>query len=322
MHHEHPVAAHAAADYAHISGARQLALSSEGQGWTGLTGQLFHYIQQRSGPIDVPPALDDVVTVHVAGFTDLEGKVGRRFPRHRATTGDIFVLPRGEPSSWNWTTACSIFCLYVEPALLARVAAEDSDLDPARVELIPRANARDPLLYHLGAALLGELRSPGPASRLYVDALTRTLAVHLLRTHTAFAASIADVEAGLTPAALRRAQEYIHDNLAQDLTLPEIAAAAGISPSYLARRFRRSTGYSVHQYVVTRRLDVARQLLLDGRHTVAEVATRTGFADQSHLNRHFKQRFGVTPGAVLDQSTDLQRESTNIQDKSTRSEVG
>ena len=293
------IAARSAAEYAHIRDTRRLALSSEGAGWNGLIAQLFHYGRQRGDPMRVPPPLEDVITIHTAGVTELEGKVGRRFPRHPTTSGDVFIIPRGEPTIWNWSTACSIFCLYVDPALLARVAAEDADLDPARVELIPRTPERDPLIHQIGLALLGELESPGPASRLYVDTLTQTLALHLLRQHAALGRLAADPAGGQPAAALRRALDYIGDNLANDVSLDIIAEVAGISPYHFTRLFKRSTGRTLHQYVLDQRLAAAKRLLLSGRHTIAEVAALAGFADQSHLHRLFKQRYGVTPGALL-----------------------
>ena len=315
------IAARSAAEYAHIRDTRRLALSSEGAGWNGLIAQLFHYGRQRGDPMRVPPPLEDVITIHTAGVTELEGKVGRRFPRHPTTSGDVFIIPRGEPTIWNWSTACSIFCLYVDPALLARVAAEDADLDPARVELIPRTPERDPLIHQIGLALLGELESPGPASRLYVDTLTQTLVLHLLRQHAAFAARGRETPRAAAPDSLRRAREYIHANLAQELRLNEIAAAAGISPYYLAHSFKRATGGTIHQYIVAQRLEAAWQLL-GGQLSLAEVAVLTGFADQSHLSRHFTRRYGVTPGALQGQRKNIHDDRKIIQDSAGADRVG
>ena len=79
-------------------------------------------------------------------------------------------------------------------------------------------------------------------------------------------------------------------------TLEALARELGTHPSHLVRVFRREYGLPPHRYVVGRRLDRARRLLLDGV-PVAEVAARTGFHDQSHLTRHFRALLGTTPGA-------------------------
>ena len=79
-------------------------------------------------------------------------------------------------------------------------------------------------------------------------------------------------------------------------TLEALARELGTHPSHLVRVFRREYGLPPHRYVVGRRLDDARRLLLDGV-PIAEVAATTGFHDQSHLTRHFRALLGTTPGA-------------------------
>jgi AraC-like DNA-binding protein len=79
-------------------------------------------------------------------------------------------------------------------------------------------------------------------------------------------------------------------------TLEELARELGTHPSHLVRTFRREYGLPPHRYVVGRRLDRARRMLLDGI-PIADVAAATGFHDQSHLTRHFRALLGTTPGA-------------------------
>ena len=79
-------------------------------------------------------------------------------------------------------------------------------------------------------------------------------------------------------------------------SLERLARELGTHPSHLVRVFRREYGLPPHRYVVGRRLDRARRLLLDGM-PIAEVAVATGFHDQSHLTRHFRALLGTTPGA-------------------------
>ena len=66
-------------------------------------------------------------------------------------------------------------------------------------------------------------------------------------------------------------------------------------PAHLVRAFSAAYGIAPHQYLNSRRVDRARRLLLEGR-PPGEVATTTGFFDQSHLTRHFRKLVGVTPG--------------------------
>jgi AraC-like DNA-binding protein len=78
-------------------------------------------------------------------------------------------------------------------------------------------------------------------------------------------------------------------------TLAELAERVGASPTHLVRSFAARFGVPPHAYVVGRRVEAARRLLLDGR-PPAEVAASVGFHDQAHLTRHFRRHVGTTPG--------------------------
>ena len=80
------------------------------------------------------------------------------------------------------------------------------------------------------------------------------------------------------------------------LTVGQLAAVARLSPYHFARQFKAATGLPPHQYVVARRGERAQQLLRQGDNSLAEVAARVGFSDQSQFCHHFKRLVGVTPG--------------------------
>jgi AraC-like DNA-binding protein len=95
------------------------------------------------------------------------------------------------------------------------------------------------------------------------------------------------------PGVARRVRARLDDD---EPTLEALARELGTHPSHLVRAFRREYGLPPHRYVVGRRLDRARRLLLDGM-PIAEVAVAAGFHDQPHLTRHFRALLGTTPGA-------------------------
>jgi len=95
---------------------------------------------------------------------------------------------------------------------------------------------------------------------------------------------------------VRRAMEAIDaDPGSSSLTLQHLADVAGLSRYQLIRGFAGALGLPPHAYVVQRRLALARRLIKSGER-LAEVALRTGFADQSHLSNVFHRQFGVSPG--------------------------
>jgi AraC-like DNA-binding protein len=98
--------------------------------------------------------------------------------------------------------------------------------------------------------------------------------------------------------AVRRVQEHLRENLSGNVRLEALSELAGLSRFHLIRVFRAATGVAPHAWQLQLRIHWAKVLLTQGRPLV-EVALETGFADQSHFTRKFKQVVGMTPGAFL-----------------------
>lgn len=87
---------------------------------------------------------------------------------------------------------------------------------------------------------------------------------------------------------------YINDNLAEDLTLDRLAEVCYISKSYLSHQFKQYTGLSIYQFIIKKRLTVARNLIQEGT-PVTEACMCCGFSDYSNFHKAFKKEFGVSP---------------------------
>ncbi|MFI1409617.1 AraC family transcriptional regulator [Streptomyces sp. NPDC020707] len=98
-----------------------------------------------------------------------------------------------------------------------------------------------------------------------------------------------------------RLRELLDERLLQGVTLQEAAGLVHAHPAHLVRAFSGAYGMPPHQYLMSRRVERARRLLLAGG-APGEVAAETGFYDQSHLSRHFKRLVGVAPGRYRDSS--------------------
>lgn len=90
-------------------------------------------------------------------------------------------------------------------------------------------------------------------------------------------------------------RDLLDERYVEAPTLEEAAHLLHAHPTHLVRAFSTAYGIPPHQYVTSRRIDLARRLLLDGR-PPGEVATAVGLYDQSHLTRHFKRVVGIAPG--------------------------
>jgi len=163
-----------------------------------------------------------------------------------------------------------------------------------RAELRPQLNLTDPQIASLCRLLQADLEAGCRSGPLYGELVGAALAVQLVR-HCSATELEGVSRGGLSPARLRRVFEYIEANLDVNMRLNMLAEQVGVSAFHFSRLFKQSTGSSPHQYLLRRRLDRAKTLLRQPQISLAEVSASTGFADQSHFTKVFRQFVGVTP---------------------------
>ncbi|WP_181797543.1 AraC family transcriptional regulator [Streptomyces sp. WELS2] len=149
---------------------------------------------------------------------------------------------------------------------------------------------RDPVLRVRVARLHSALARPGDE----LEAESRlTLVAERLRLHLRPRAGAP--RRLRDPVLARRLRELLDARVVAGVSLEEAARSLHAHPAHLVRAFSGAYGIAPHQYLMSRRVGLARRLLLDGA-PPGEVASATGFYDQAHLTRHFRKLVGVTPG--------------------------
>lgn len=154
----------------------------------------------------------------------------------------------------------------------------------------------DPVIQALALSLLPSLAQPDQALRLFVDQVLFALRSHVARRFGQPERRPART-GGLAPWQERRAKELIDSRLGADLALAEVAQQCELSVAQFARAFKRSTGMPPYRYLLERRIERARELLLFSELPLADVAITCGFADQSHFTKAFQKRVGCSPGS-------------------------
>lgn len=107
------------------------------------------------------------------------------------------------------------------------------------------------------------------------------------------------------PRWLETARELLNDRCCEAITIAEVAEAVGIHPIHLSRTFRRFFGCTAGEYLRKCRIEKAARLLRSGSKSIADVALRSGFSDQSHFSKAFRRRFGMTPVEFRRSSSDV-----------------
>jgi AraC family transcriptional regulator len=155
----------------------------------------------------------------------------------------------------------------------------------------------DGTISSLGAAVLPALSRPDQASQLFIDHVVLAVGVHVAQTYGGMRPLLRPVRGGLAPWQVRRAQDILRANLGGSVPLKEVARECRLSVSHFSRAFRRTLGVAPHNWLLARRVELAKEKLRDGRLSLLDVALACGFADQSHLTRVFTRMVGISPGA-------------------------
>lgn len=194
---------------------------------------------------------------------------------------------------------CALDCVaaYLPARALSAFADEHGVAQVDELRIPPAVAVDDPVVRGLLCALLPAMKAPREANRLFLDHAALALIAHMTTTYGAAAADERrGSHGGLAAWQERRAKEALLANIAGNLRLEELATLCGLSRSHFARAFKRSTGLPPHRWLLARRVEAARALLLTSALTLEQIAHRCGFADQSHLSRVFTAFVGTAPG--------------------------
>ncbi|MFN3358922.1 MAG: helix-turn-helix domain-containing protein [Pseudomonas sp.] len=249
-------------------------------------------------PFETPAFVENLLIIHLRFPKRLSIKLDR-WIHADSMPGDLTLIPRGQSCTWDGGGAGEALILSLPPELSNKTALLEANFALAQVEFMPRIGHTDPLAHAIAQAILSELQTEGLFGMLYMESLLRTLTLHLLRNYAVFTPKQTAVKGTLPADALRQVCDYVHDHLGEEITLEALAAQVHLSPYHFARQFKEATGLPPYQYVLQCRVEQAKTLLTAGKHSISEVAQNVGFASQSHLTRHIKNAYGVTPSALL-----------------------
>jgi len=161
----------------------------------------------------------------------------------------------------------------------------------------PGVGVDDVMISSLQSTMLLALANPEQVSQLFVDHIMLAVGMHVAQTYGGMRPASPRVRGGLAPWQVRRAKEILSAHLDGGIPLQEVARECHLSMSHFSRQFRRTTGLPPHKWLLTRRIEVAKEKLGDRRLSLSDLAAACGFADQSHLTRVFTRMVGVSPGA-------------------------
>jgi len=252
---------------------------------------MSNYLSISSGST----VLDPYSGVHAANaiiYAD-EGEAAAR-PVSSEPIGKAYTVPKapvrielphiGVVLSISVEGRSSTYAQRAEPTALVTMSKGDVMRDPVVEQLICDLNRSD--------------ASSSSLTGVYTDAVRLAVLARCLGLSSAGPATPCAKQpaAALPKWRLKRVTDYIDENIAEPLTLADLAQAAGLSRMYFAAQFRAATGLRPHEYVLRKRIERAKTLLTETDEALADIAFSVGFQTQSHFTTVFKRVVGTTPG--------------------------
>jgi len=235
---------------------------------------------------------------HCTCFQMSPGRVERRMAgrvvRLERPVGSLTINPAGLDCAADADEDVDILLVAVDPGRMALAAAEGA---LPEAQLIERLSDDDPALVALARTLAFESVHDYPSGALSWNEVASSFVDGLVARHTT--ALPARSRGMLGKDLLRRLRDYVIAHLDEPIGVEALAGIAGRSPFHFTRVFTRSVGMTPHRYIVHLRLQRAIELVREGRSGLAEIAARTGFADQSHLSRWVRRVLGVSPTQLV-----------------------
>jgi AraC family transcriptional regulator len=235
------------------------------------------------------------VAIHEGTPFEMEWRLPekRQMERRRIVSGDLHINAADQPLFQRWTTSPRILVIALEQIFIEQVVRDAFDGNEPELRTV--IGVRDPVIEGMAAAWRRELAERGAGGRLYTEGLGSALAVHLFRAYGDGLRRAPLAIGGLGALRLRRVADYIEARLAEDVSLSDLAAVAGLSTHHFGEAFKTSTGRSPHRYLIERRIRRGKELLLGADRSIAEVALAIGFASHSHFTDNFRKLTGTTP---------------------------
>ena len=207
-------------------------------------------------------------------------------------TGDMIVCNRGIDEFVRWESSMQFLKVDL-PDDAFRAIAQETGADT--VEIHSSTNLHDKRIDALVSAIQAEEETGQLSGRLYMDSIAQALASALVQLRGNLKRALPQYHCGLTPTQLSRVKQLVYARIDREVSLHEMATAAGLSTSYFNQMFRKSTGQPAHQFVLNARVEHAKDLLKSPQLRMLDVAISCGFQTSQHFSRVFRSITSVTP---------------------------
>ena len=210
-----------------------------------------------------------------------------------AKAGDVFLFDLTHNPMIDLHTPFDMMRFNISQSSIDDLAL-DRGLKRVRGLLGAENGLHDPVMHGLAISLAGTMESPSESDALFTEFVALAFHAHVI--HAYGGAPNVTPAGGLAPWQLRRACELMDAEMTGNPTIRMLAAECHLSSSHFSRAFRETTGLAPHQWLTKKRVERAREMLLETDSDLVEIALACGFVDQSHFARVFTRTEHDSPG--------------------------
>ncbi len=199
--------------------------------------------ERQNAPIEAeftqPPLTHHLLIYYLYPSATLERCIDNRTERSSPPPGSFCVIPVGCTAKWRWQGEFDLLNILLPVELFSKISAESGSNTIAPPIIF---ESSEPLIQSTLSLINNELVSPSFANKIYAESLANLLVVNLIRTFfTANSVSRSKCSNHKISSAL----DYIHEHLAEDISLSKLAALVHLSPFYFSRVFKKGTGFRI-----------------------------------------------------------------------------
>lgn len=270
----------------------------EGKAWREIKAwitSLPHVVNSLLLPAVSEPFLAQTISGEVE-FQEREGN--RPWTTHRVKKGSLFLTTGGAPYECRWKAVTAepfeSLAVFLELPLLERALEEVFGRDAAYARLRDASAFTDDTLNALLQQLHSELMRR-KASPLFVQGIAQTIAIHLARNYGDLVKEPHSGSPSLPGYKLRQITDWMREHIADDFSLEQLAALAGLSKFHFHRLFKSAVGEAPSRYHINLRMHEAKRLLRETKQSIVAVALDVGYTNPSHFAQIFRRETGLAP---------------------------
>lgn len=231
-------------------------------------------------------------------YGDREHDIMWRNPEERLASrtknSTVTIIPAGYDGRWDIAGSIEVSHVYLPDSRLQAIAGMMTD--GKHVQLLGRVAFDDPSAGRIMELLAHEAEAGAPSSRLFIEQALDLLCTQLVRGHSSFGAlTVTAPRRGLADWQVKKVQNYMYENLEEDVGLDELAALVNLTRFHFCTAFRMATGRTPHEFLVRLRIRRAKELLSDPILPITEIALIVGYQTPSSFAAAFRKVTGITP---------------------------